>query len=75
VFVGYSDLNPKLTTADKIRSALAECLRNHGCIPVEIQCNKDDIGTLESVDGIPLTTIGKLVANRNMFWLRLPVAE
>jgi hypothetical protein len=75
MIVGYSDTNPKSTTADKIRDCLRECLRNHGCTPVEIQCNQEDIGVLTEVDGVPLTTIGRLVANRNMFFLKLPTAE
>jgi hypothetical protein len=74
MFIGYSDVS-KAKLVDKLRDAIAECHRNHGCMPIEIQVNKDDRGDLIAVDGIPITTEGKLVANVNMFWLKLPIAE
>ncbi len=71
MYVGYSDIG-KSTTTDKIRTALAECWRNHNCIPIEIQCNADDMGALKDVDGIPLVVTGKLIAERGIFFFKLP---
>ena len=71
---GYSDTG-KQSIPDKIRHAIRQCQEDHACTPVEIQCNADDIGTLTDVDGIPLTTVGRLVVNRNIFMLKLPASE
>lgn len=71
---GYSDTG-KQSILDKLRSAIKMCQEDHGCVPVEIQMNADDMGEMKDVDGIPLTTTGNLVANRNMFFFKLPVAE
>lgn len=74
MIIGYSDTG-KLPIPQKLRDALEQCQRNHGCRPVEIQVNPDDRGELESIDGIPIVTTGRLVANRNMFWFKLPGIE
>ena len=71
---GYSDTG-KQPISDKIRMAIRMCQEDHDCTPVEIQCNADDIGELKDVDGIPLTTVGRLVVNRNIFMLKLPASE
>jgi hypothetical protein len=72
---GYSDTNGKMSIPDKIRLAIQQCREDHDCTPLEIQCNELDIAGLSDVDGIPLTTVGRLVVNRNMFFFKLPASE